>query len=313
MAAVSSHRIDVHHHLAPPAYIAELGPKNILQPQALVWTPEKSIEDMDRAGITTAVTSIAQQGCWFGDDAAARRLARACNAYAAQLVADHPGRFGMFATLPLPDIEGSLREIEYGLDVLGADGVCMLTNYGQKWLGDPHFAPVFEELNRRKALVYTHPVAIACCVNLVPDIPDVVIEYGTDTTRAIASLVFSGAAARYPDVRIIFSHAGGTMPFLIGRFMNLAEVPHLAARLPHGLLHELKKFHYEVAQATNPGAMASLLQLAPVTQVLFGTDFPFRTGEKHVQGLNACGLSDRDLQAIYSGNATALMPRLAPN
>jgi 6-methylsalicylate decarboxylase len=308
---VKPHRIDVHHHLAPPAYIAELGPKNILQPQALDWVPEKSIEDMDRAGISTAVTSIAQQGCWFGDDAAARRLARACNDYAARLVADHPGRFGMFTTLPLPDIEGSLLEIEYGLDVLGAEGVCMLTSYGGKWLGDPHFSPVFEELNRRKALVYTHPIAIGCCVNLVPDIPDVVIEYGTDTTRAIASLVFSGTAARYPDVRIIFSHAGGTMPFLIGRFMNLAEVPHLAARLPDGVLPLLQRFNYEVAQATNPGTMSSLLQLVPVSQVLFGTDFPFRTGEKHVRGLNGCGLSAADLQAIYADNALALMPRLA--
>jgi predicted TIM-barrel fold metal-dependent hydrolase len=161
---------------------------------------------MDKAGVATAITSITTPGVSFGDPVAARRLARECNEYAARLVVDFPGRFGVFAALPLPDIEGSLRETAYALDVLKADGVCMFTSYGDRWLGDPEFTPVMAELDRRKAVLYTHPTAPNCCRNLVPDVPAPIIEYGTDTTRTIASLVFSGTAARFPNIRFIFSH-----------------------------------------------------------------------------------------------------------
>jgi predicted TIM-barrel fold metal-dependent hydrolase len=157
--AAKSFRIDVHHHISPPAYIKETF--KLQQPPTLAWTPEKSLEDMDKAGVAVAITSITTPGVWLGDDAQGRHLARLCNDYAATLAADHPGRFGVFAALPLPDREGSLREIEYGLDVLKADGIALLTNYRDKWLGDPAFDPVMEELNRRKAIVYTHPEAPA--------------------------------------------------------------------------------------------------------------------------------------------------------
>ena len=226
----------------------------MLQRPTRDWTPARSIDDMDKNGVATAVTSVTTPGVWLGDNAQGRRIARECNEYAARLVRDYPGRFGAFAALPLPDVEGSLREAEYALDTLKADSICLLTSYGDKWLGDPAYAPVFEELNRRKAVVYTHPIAPNCCRNLVPDIADPVIEYGTDTTRTIASLLFSGAAARYRDVRFIFSHGGGTAPFLAER---LARVPvarnDLGARVPNGVLYELKKFHYDTAQAAQIG------------------------------------------------------------
>ena len=151
---------------------------------------------MDKAGVATSITSITTPGVWIGDNAQGRRVARECNDYAARLVVDYPGRFGMFAALPLPDIDASLREIEYGLDVLKADGICLFTSYRDKWLGDPAFEPVMAELNRRKAVVYTHPEAPLCCRNLIPGINEAVIEYGTDTTRAIARLLFSGTAQR---------------------------------------------------------------------------------------------------------------------
>src|SRR5262249_26471731 len=231
----------------------------------------------------------------FGDSAAARRLARECNEYAAKLAADHPGRFGVFAAMPMPDVDGSLREIAYALDTLKADGVGLFTSYGDRWLGDPAFTPLMEELNRRKAVCYTHPTTANCCHNVLPGVPAPIIEYGTDTTRTIASLVFSGTATRFPDIRFIFSHAGGTMPFLTERFVRLPLAnKEIAARLPNGVLPELRRFHYDVAQAANPMALASLLQLVPVSQVLFGTDFPFRTSIDHVRGLAGYGFSAGD-------------------
>ena len=156
-SATKPHRIDVHHHVAPPKYIEEM--RALLQPPTINWTPERTLADMDEAGVATSITSITTPGVWIGDHAQGRRVARECNDYAAKLAADHPGRFGLFAALPLPDVEASLREIEYGLDTLKADGIGLFTSYRDKWLGDPAFEPVMEELNRRKAVVFTHPEA----------------------------------------------------------------------------------------------------------------------------------------------------------
>ena len=305
------HRIDVHHHLSPPQYVAELTARKMGGRPTLDWTPAKSIDDMDKAGVATSVTSIAATGVRLGDDATARRLARECNEYAAKLVQDSAGRFGMFAVVPMPDVDGSLREIAYALDVLKADGIGLLTSFGDKWLGDPAFVPVMDELHRRKAVVYTHPTAANCCRNLIPDVTDAVIEFGTDTTRTIASLLFSGTAARCPDIRFIFSHAGGTLPFLTERFTRLPLAnKSLEAKVPNGALYELKRFYYDVAQAAHPMALASLLKLVPVSQVLFGTDYPFRTSADHVKGLAEYGFSASDLRAIDRDNALRLLPRL---
>lgn len=308
---VKPKRIDIHHHLAPPNYVSFLASKNALVGPLKGWSLAKTIEDMDRAGVTTAVLSITTPGVSLGEAQDARRIVRDCNEYMANLSSDHPGRFGMFVMLPLPDVEGSLREIEYGLDVLKADGIGMFTNYGDKWLGDPFLNPVWQELNRRKALVYTHPAAANCCRNLVPGIPPALVEYGTDTTRTIAELVFSGAAARYPNIKFIFSHAGGTMPFLIERFDFQERAQDYKEELPHGVRHELRKFYYDTAQAFSPPAMWGLKKIVPTSQIVFGTDFPYRTAEEHVKGLKACGVfNGRELAAIDSGNALRLLPRL---
>lgn len=303
------HRIDVHHHVVPPAYLAQIASRRIGAPA--LWTPELSIEDMDRSGIAKSVLSLIQPGVWFGDVAEARRLAREANDYGAGVARDFPGRFGLFATLPLPDAEGSLKEIEYGLDVLRADGIGLMTSYGTRYLGDPQFAPVWDELNRRKAVVYTHPLAPECCRNPVPVVSAGTIEYATDTTRTIASLVFSGTAARYPGIRWIFSHGGGTMPFLFSRFAREEQgMKNREERLPRGLVHELQKFHYDTAQANHAGALAALLTLVSVTQVLYGTDFPFRDGAEANAGLAAYRFKPKQLRAIERHNAMRLMPAL---
>jgi len=300
-------RIDVHHHYAPPSWLAVLKAKNLYTPVWAGWSLDNALAEMDRSGTAKAMLSITTPGLWFGDDAAARRLARDCNDYAAQTIAAHRGRFGMFVALPLPDIEGSLREIAYGYETLKADGVGLLTSYTDKWLGDPAFSPIFEELNRRKAVVFIHPTTAKCCTNLLPGISDAAIEYGTDTTRAIARIVFGGTSTRYPDIRMIFSHAGGTMPFLTERFVHLAR-DRYAQLLPNGFVAEVRRFYYDVAQAANPAPMAALAKLVPVSHILFGTDYPYLTIAEHVQGLKDCGIfSARDLFSIDRSNLLAFM------
>ena len=308
-AARPAHRIDVHHHVVPPAYLAEIASRHT--GSAAQWSPGLSIEDMDRSGIAKSVLSLIQPGVWFGDVAQARRLAREANDYGAKVVRDFPGRFGLFATIPLPDAEGSLKEIEHGLDVLEADGIGLMTSYGVRYLGDPQFAPVWEELNRRKAVVYTHPLAPECCRNPLPGVSAAAIEYATDTTRTIASLLFSGTAARYPDIRWIFSHGGGTMPFLLGRFTHEEKLIEKRGEvLPKGVLFELKKFYYDTAQASHGGALAALTKVVPVARILLGSDFPFRPGRDVVKGLSAYGFTARELRAIERDNAMRLMPTL---
>ena len=310
MPATKPHRIDVHHHHTPPPYLAAITARNITGP-VRDWTPEKSLADMDRAGVATALTSITTPALRFLDDADARKLARECNDYSAKLVAGGKGRFGMFAVMPMPHVDATLHEIAYALDTLKADGIGLLTSYGDKWLGDPAFAPVMEELNRRQAVVYTHPTTANCCGNLIPDVPDAIIEWGTDTTRTIASLVFSGTAARLRGVKFIFSHGGGTLPFLTERFVRLPLInKDLAPRVPNGVEHELKRFYYDTAQASHPYALASLTRLIPISQIVFGTDYPYRTAADHVKGLTDYGFSPPDLMAIDRGNAQRLMPQL---
>lgn len=305
-------RIDTHHHFFSPTLVGELD--KVGQAPAIVknWSLAKTLDDMGKAGVATSMLSVTTPHVGFADAANAQRLARESNEYAARLAGDHRGRFGSFAMLPMHDVGAALREIEYALDTLKADGICLLTSYGDKWLGHPQFAPVMDELNRRKAILYTHPTLANCCRNLIADVPPTVIEFGTDTSRTITDIVFSGTAARCPDLRFIFSHAGGTLPFLTERLMKMPVLdPKLAARVPRGVMHELQRFHYDTAWSAHPMALASLMQLVPVSQVLFGSDYPYRTGEDHVNGLAAYGFSPAELRAIGRGNAARLMPRWA--
>jgi predicted TIM-barrel fold metal-dependent hydrolase len=311
--AAKPYRIDVHHHLTPPTYNTASNVNNFGDAPMKNWTPEKSLEDMDKAGVAVAMLSVTTPAVNFTSGEAARKLTRECNDYAARLIADHPGRFGSFAMIPLTDIDGSLQEIAYALDTLKVDGIGLMTSYGDKWLGDPLFLPVMEELNRRKAVVYTHPTTANCCVNLVRTQPAVMIEFGTDTTRTIADIIFSGNAQKFRDIRWIFSHAGGTMPFLIERFVrNPLLEPAAKPTVPDGTLAELKRFYYDTAQTANRAAMSALSAVIPTSQIVFGTDYPYRTSIDHVKGLRAAGVfTDAQLMDIERGNALKLLPRLA--
>jgi len=311
--AAKAHRIDVHHHFAPPEWITAVKGRELLQKANTEWTPARSIEDMDEAGVATAVVSITNPGLWFGDHEATRNLARACNEYGAKLVHERSDRFGLFAVLPMPDVEATLAEIAHAYDTLKADGMHLFTSYGDVWLGNPAFEPVMAELNRRKAVVHVHPTAANCCKNLIPEVKASVLEYGTDTSRAMLGLLFSGQAVRYPEIQFIWSHAGGTLPFLAGRveFM-LRGLEQREVRLPNGAINEMKRFNYDVAGAANKYAMGALMQLVDARKVLFGTDFPpAGPSIATVRELAALGFGETDLMAIERDNAVRLMPRLA--
>ncbi len=306
-------RVDVHHHASPAPWVA-LGRSRGVDGPAVSWTVEKSLADMDRAGVQTAMLSVTTPGIVFPDmdRATSRKLARDCNEWLARLVADHPGRFGFFAALPMLDTEGALQEMAYALDTLKADGIGMLTSYEDKWLGDPSFFPIMEELDRRRAVVYTHPTAPACCRSLQANVQPVMIEFGTDTTRTIASILFNGNASRFREIRWIFSHGGGTMPYLVERFVrNPILVPGSAALFPQGVLPELRRFYYDTAQVPNAAALSALTKVVPPSQIVFGTDYPYRTALDHVQGLRAAGLfDDTTLAMIERQTPLSLLPRV---
>lgn len=308
---VSRNRVDTHHHFWSPTQLTAAEKVGEATPIARNWSVARTLDDMDKAGVATSILSSTT---YIGSlaNAQARAAARESNEWVTTLRKDNPGRFGLFAALPMQDTDSALREIEYALDVLKADGIGLHTNYGNKWLGHPSFAPVMDELNRRKAIVYSHPRAANCCVNLQPGVPDTVIEFGTDTTRTITDLVFSGTAARCPDIRFIFSHAGGTLPFLAERLIKMPVIdPKLASRVPRGVLFELQRFYYDTAWSAQATTLGSLTRLVDASQILLGSDYPYRTGADNVKGLQAYGFSPSDLRAVERGNAVRLMPRLS--
>jgi predicted TIM-barrel fold metal-dependent hydrolase len=311
-----AHRIDVHHHILPPSYVRSVGDGRIgpliVAGKTPEWTPQHSIEAMDRNGIEKAITSISAPGLWFGDTHITQALTRECNDYAAAMCSDHPGRFGVFASLPLPDIDASLREIAYALDDLKADGIGLLTNYDGKYPGDPSFAPVFDELNRRKAVVYFHPTEAPCCHAHHLASPAATLEFPFDTTKAVTSLLFGGTFARCRDIRFIFSHAGGTIPFLAERIARLEVRPEFRESVPDGVIFELKRLFFDTALSANQLAFSALLKLVASEQVLFGSDYPFApetTMAATVKGLANLGLAPEVLHAIERGNALRLLKR----
>jgi len=306
------HRIDVHHHISPPPWVAALKKSKRDSPPVNDWTPQRSLDDMDKAGVATSMTSPTLPAVGFLGPKDAADVARASNDYARKLTQDHPGRFGLFALLPMPHVDETLKEIAYAFDVLKCDGVAFMTSYGDEFLGDKAFAPVMDELHRRKATAYTHPNAPACCRNLATGVPSVIIEYGTDTTRTIASLIFSGTSARCKDINFIFSHGGGTLSALTERFaVQVVSFPPFKARGYTGesVMAEIKRFYYDTAQASNPIAMASLTRMVATSQIVFGTDYPYRTSEDHVKGL-AGVFGPGDLKMIERDNALRILPRL---
>jgi 6-methylsalicylate decarboxylase len=313
IAQTKPYRIDVHHHLVAPSWRDALRAAKLDSALIRDWTPQHSLDDMDQAGVATAILSPTTPQVTFLPKDAAVRIARESNDYAKRLTIDHPGRFGSFAMLPMPYVDESLKAIPYALDTLKANGVGIMTSYGDKWLGHPDFAPVFDELNRRKAVVYTHPTAPNCCINLVQGIPDTLVEYGADTTRTIADLIFSGASQRYKDVTFIFSHGGGVLTAVAERFeIQMVNTAPYKGKITREIVdHELRRFYYDTAQIANAVTIDALAKLVPTSQILFGSDYPYRTAAEQVAGL-AKAFHGQTLRAIERDNALRILPALTP-
>jgi predicted TIM-barrel fold metal-dependent hydrolase len=312
--------IDTHHHIYPPKYVGPnldrlLKDTSTLPPAAYTsWTPQFALDQMEKAGVATALVSMTSPGSWFDDgDDHARTRARICNEFGAQMIKDHPGRFGMFAAIPLPDMDGSLKEIECALDTLKLEGIGLLTSYNGKLLGDPAFVTVFDELNRRKAKVFVHPT-MSCCGNVFPEVSGPIIEFPTDTARTVTSLALSGTMARCPDVTFIFSHGGGSLPSIIQRLaipVSEMKPEERAKRLLRGLDYELKRQYYDLASVgSSPAGMAAVLKLWPITQLTYGSDVPFGSSVGIANGIAKLDLAEGDLKLVQRGNAVRLFPHL---
>jgi predicted TIM-barrel fold metal-dependent hydrolase len=311
-------RVDVHHHIFPrpilnlqeklnPAW-GRLGPPRSLKE----WSPAIMIEAMDRDGVAASITSSPGEAAWFGNVEAARRIMRAWNEYAADLVRDHRSRFGFFAIVAPPDVDGSLAEITYALDVLHADGIGFHSNYDGKHLGDGAFTPIFDELNRRKAVAYVHPARAPCCTNLQPGIRTNLLEFPFDTTRTIVSLLYSGTLARCPDLRFIFSHGGGAMPMLAGRIDLLsAEYKGLREKVPAGIPAELQRLYTDIAGTTSAPSIRATMSVTSPSHLLYGTDFPYLSIAEANRGLAFVDVPDQVKRGIERENALALFPRFS--
>jgi predicted TIM-barrel fold metal-dependent hydrolase len=318
MAQAPPRRIDIHHHFLPPVYQQQA--RDTLNKTAagspgfdllFKWTPQMSLDEMDKFGVASAVLSISTPGVWFGDNDRARKLARQCNEFGARTVQDFPSRFGLFAALPLPDLQGSLIEAAYALDTLNADGIGMLSSYGDKWLGDAMFAPLFDELNRRKAVVFVHPGVANCCGNTLAQVSPNLIELLFDTTRTITSLLYSNTFTRCPDIRFIFCHGGGAMAQMAQRIAAPTRNPAIAAKFPNGIMYEMQKLYVDMTDMTAPASYAAVRELFGTQRMLLGSDYPFvPTLAATVGGLAQLKLPIPELQTIERDNALALVPRL---
>jgi 6-methylsalicylate decarboxylase len=313
-------RIDVHHHVLPPNFVSALNSLSIPWtggPEVPSWSLQQAHDMMGAMGIDAAVASPSPGVYWGGDTGFAVKLARETNEFVADVVRDDPEHFGGFATIPLPDVDASLEELEYAYDTLGLDGVVLYTSQGDRYLGDRSYDPFFEELDRRKAIVFIHPTTIppgADATGLT--IPFGVAEFTFDTTRAVMNMLYSGTLERYPSIRYIVSHAGGTIPYLAWRIAGASYLPELRDRAPKtDGLALLQKLYYDTALSTSEFVFGALKEFVPMSQVLFGSDFPY-IGPAVLQA-ERCGLEnskvldDAARAAIDRGNALTLFPRFA--
>ncbi|MEX2207568.1 MAG: amidohydrolase family protein [Myxococcota bacterium] len=306
----ASRRIDTHHHVVPPAYAAWLRSRGLAAGGLPIpdWSPDAALASMDKVGVQTAVLSVSTPGVHLGDDAAARKWAREVNEYAAAVAQSRPERFGFFATLCLPDVEGSLRELEHAFDVLHADGVVLLANCGGVYLGDARFDALFDALNRRRAVVFVHP-SQPPGLEPLQGMPTFVADFLLDTTRAAIRLAGSGTLDRCPELKLILSHAGGFVPYAAYRIATFAS----PKGNPIDGMAQLKKFYFDTALSGSPSALPSLLAFAEPGHVTFGSDWPYApdVAVGAFTGMyEAYGIEPAQRESIDRSAAETLFPRL---
>ena len=304
-------RIDTHSHVVPPDYAAWLRSKGTTAGGLPIpsWEPEAALALMDRLGIASAILSVSTPGVHLGDDAEARSVARDVNDYAASACSEHPGRFGFFASLPLPDVDGALEELGRAFDSLGADGVVLLANHRGRWLGDARFDPVFDELQRRHSVAFVHP-SLLPGLEPIEGVPPFVADFLLDTTRAAINLARSGTVERCPDVSIVLSHAGGFVPYAAHR---LAVAASGRGDPGHGI-SLLRRYYFDIALSGTPTALPSLLAFTRPERITFGSDFPYAS-EAVAAGMTALyeryPLDDDARHRIDRGTAASLFQRFA--
>lgn len=316
-SALVPHRIDVHHHILPPVYLSALAKMGVTSGGGVPfpnWNVQKDLDVMDRNGIATAITSIPSIGDCISDNSFSRDLARHCNEFSADLINEHPKRFGAFAALPLSDVNGALREMEYAIDNLKLDGILLQSNVGGHYLGAKKFDELFCELNRRKVIVHIHPADPPGKKQPELNLPSSLIEFVFDTTRAIANLIYSGTLERYQNIRFIVSHAGGTVPYLAWRISLFQYRADMQEKVPQGVTTYLKHLYYDTALSASPHALRSLQELVDPSHILFGSDYPFAPESltsATINGLkNYDGFDELILIAVEQKNALHLFPRL---
>jgi predicted TIM-barrel fold metal-dependent hydrolase len=282
------------------------------------WSLDKALAMMDRNDIETSLLSISAPGVFFGDAAGAVSLARAVNEFAADIVAKHPGRFGFFAMLPLPDVGASLAEIAYAMDALQADGIVITSNQSGIYPGDPRYEPVFAELGRREASLFVHPTSPSCTCpgGTELNIPRPIVEFMFETTRVVSNLILTGTTRRHPGMRLIIPHAGAALPVLTDRIAGvLGMLPSTSELSPSQVFEEMSRIFYDVAGFSLPRLLPALLQITGHDHLIYGSDWP-HTPEAVVGGmirsLEAADLFDEaQREALWHGNARRIFPRLS--
>ena len=306
-------RIDTHQHIVPPMYAAWLAEQGINAGGRAIpdWSDAAALALMDNAGIESAVLSVSTPGVHLGDDAKARQMARAVNEFAADVTRRHPTRLGFFATLTLPDVKGAITEARHAFDQLGADGVVLLANVRGQYLGDAAWEPLMAELNARHAVVFVHPGALPA--EPVPGIAPFVADFLLDTTRAAINLARVGTLERYPNLRIILSHAGGFVPFAAERMARACSDS--GEDTAQGLAR-LKRYYFDLALSSSPYALPALLAFADPARITYGSDWPFAPADRSLHFarlLDEFPLTPEQRQAVHRGNAEGLFPRWLSN
>ncbi|WP_318215462.1 amidohydrolase family protein [Streptomyces sp. SCL15-6] len=313
--------VDVHAHFVTDSYVRRARAAGHELPDGVPawpgWSAEAHLELMDRVGIRTAILSVSSPGVHFGDDAAARRLAREMNEEAARVTAEHPGRFGFFASLPLPDVDGALTEVAYAFDELGADGVVLETNTHGVYLGDARLEALFAELGRRRAVVFLHPTSPVCWERSALGRPRPMVEFIFDTARTVTDLLMAGTLERHPGLQVIVPHCGGALPVLADRingFMKLF-LPAGAGDAPDAV-EQLCRLHYDMAGPAFPRQVPALLSLVEPDRLLYGSDYcwtPAHGVDAHVATVDAAPVpaGAADWRSLTTANALRLLPRLA--
>jgi len=303
-------RIDVHHHILPPVYTSTLAKMGITDSGGVpfpAWNAQMSLDVMDKNGIAAAITSISAPGIYFGDTKFSKDLAKQCNEFSANLIRSNKKRFGGFAVLPLPDVKAAVNALDYAIDVLELDGVILLSNVDGLYPGHSRFDELYAELNHRKSVVFIHPTLPAYGQFPKMKRPASMEEFVFDTTRAISSLILNKTLKRFPNIRFIISHAGGTAPYIAWRMSLLDH------RFHTDTINDLKKLYYDAALSASPYALRSLQELVNPSHILFGSDYPFAPEiitRMTISGLNNFDdFDEKTLSKINRENALDLFPR----